>query len=42
MSIQIDIQLFLWLVFILVGYGACAAGIRQVLRRDQIVRGMRP
>lgn len=42
MSIQIDIPLLLWLVFILLGYGACAAGIRSVWRRDQLVRGGRP
>lgn len=42
MTIHVNIPFCLWLVFILLGYGACAAGIRQVLRRGQMVRGSRP
>lgn len=38
MSIQIDIPLLLWLLFILVGYGACFAGIRQLRSKPRSVR----
>lgn len=40
-TIPSDILLNLWIAFIAVGYAACAAGIRQAMRRDRIARGVK-
>lgn len=38
MTIHVDIPFFLWLIFILFGYGACFAGIRRLLSKPRSVR----
>jgi hypothetical protein len=41
-TIPSDILLHLWLFFMLVLAGGLVEGCRRLLRRDRIVRGIRP
>lgn len=41
-NISSDILIHLWLAFMLISIGVCLEGIRHLLRRERIARGIRP